>query len=69
MLKGAFDAGVRPKWVVADEVYGKDGKFWWWLEEQYQQPYLLTVANTHSVFIGYQEHRVKALAQALPVEQ
>jgi SRSO17 transposase len=69
MLKGAFEAGVRPKWVVADEVYGKDGKFWWWLEEQYQQPYLLTVASTHSVLIGYQEHRVKALAQALPVEQ
>ncbi len=69
MLKGAFDAGVRPKWVVADEVYGKDGKFWWWLEEQYQQPYLLTVASTHSVFVGYQEHRVKALAQALSDEQ
>lgn len=69
MLKGAFEAGVRPKWVVADEVYGKDGKFWWWLEKQYQQPYLLTVASTHSVFIGYQEHRVKALAQALPDEQ
>lgn len=69
MLKGAFEAGLRPKWVVADEVYGKDGKFWWWLEEQYQQPYLLTVASTHSVFISYQEHRVKALAQALPDEQ
>lgn len=69
MLKGAFEAGLRPKWVVADEVYGKDGKFWWWLEEQYQQPYLLTVANTHSVFIGYQEHRVKALAQALLNQQ
>lgn len=69
MLKRAFEAGVRPKWVVADEVYGNDGKFWWWLEQQYQQPYLLTVANSHCVFIGYQEHRVKALAQALPDQQ
>lgn len=69
MLKSAFEAGLRPKWVVADEVYGNDGKFWWWLEEQYQQPYLLTVASADSVFIGYQEHRVKALAQALPDEQ
>ncbi|MBD3885346.1 hypothetical protein IFO70_26825 [Phormidium tenue FACHB-886] len=39
---------------------------WWWLEEQYQQPYLLTVVSAHCIFIGYQEHRVKALAQALP---
>lgn len=69
MLKRAFEAGLQPKWVVADEVYGKDGKFWWWLEEQYQQSYLLTVASTHGVFIGYQEHRVKDLAQALPDEQ
>ena len=69
MLKSAFEAGIRPTWVVADEVYGNDGKFWWWLEQDYQQPYLLTVASSHSVFIGYQEHRVKALAQALASEQ
>ena len=69
MLESAFEAGIRPGWVVADEVYGHDGKFWWGLENQYQQPYLLTVASSHSVFIGYQEHRVRALAQALPDEQ
>jgi SRSO17 transposase len=69
MLKSAFEAGIRPTWVVADEVYGNDGKFWWWLEQDYQQPYLLTVASSHSVVIGYQEHRVKALAQALASEQ
>ena len=69
MLESAFQAGIRPAWVVADEVYGNDGKFWWWLEQHYQQPYLLTVANSHSVFIGYQAHRVKELAQALPNEQ
>jgi SRSO17 transposase len=69
MLKSAFEAGIRPTWVVADEVYGNDGKFWWWLEQHYQQPYLLTVASSHCVFIGYQEHRVKALAQALASEQ
>lgn len=69
MLESAFKAGIRPAWVVADEVYGNDGKFWWGLEQHYQQPYLLTVASSHSVVIGYQEHRVKALAQALPNEQ
>jgi SRSO17 transposase len=69
MLKSAFEAGLRPRWVVADEVYGNDGKFWWWLEQHYQQPYLLTIASSHCVFIGNQEHRVKDLAQALPAEQ
>jgi SRSO17 transposase len=69
MLKAGFEAGLRPGWLVADEVYGNDGKFWWWLEQDYQQPYLLTVASSHSVLIDDQEHRVKALAQALPSEQ
>lgn len=69
MLQSAFESGSRPTWVVADEVYGNDGKFCWWLEQQYQQPYLLTVASSHSVFIGYQEHRGKELAQLLPPSQ
>lgn len=69
MLQSAFESGSRPTWVVADEVYGNDGKFWWWLEQQYQQPYLLTVASSHSVFIGDQEHRGKELAQLLPPSQ
>lgn len=60
---------VRMFTIPGDEVYGNDGKFWWWLEQQYQQAYLLTVASSHCVFIGYQEHRVKTLAQALPNEQ
>jgi SRSO17 transposase len=69
MLQSAFASGVRPAWVVADEVYGNDGKFWWWLEQEYQQPYLLTLGSQHSVVIGYQEYRAKALAQSLHPEQ
>jgi SRSO17 transposase len=41
MLQSAFASGVRPSWVVADEVYGKDGKFWWWLEQEHQLQKLL----------------------------
>ena len=48
MLESAFAAGIRPPWVVADEVYGNDGKFWW-LEQHHQQSYLLTVASSHCV--------------------
>jgi SRSO17 transposase len=69
MLESAFAAGIRARWGVADEVYGNDGKFWWWLEQYHQQSYLLTVASSHSVFIGYQEHRVKEIAQGLPNDQ
>lgn len=69
MLESAFTAGIRPAWVVADEVYGNDGKFWWWLEQHHQQSYLLTVASSHSVWVGYQQYRVKDLAQALLNEQ
>lgn len=65
MLQAAFEDGIQPQWVVADEVYGNDGKFWWWLEQQYHQPYLLTVASSHSVIIGSQEQRAKQLAQSL----
>ncbi len=69
MLQSAFESGLRPGWVVADEVYGNDGKFWWWLEQQHQRPYLLTVNSQHSVFIGYQEYRAKVLAQSLQAQQ
>ncbi len=65
MLQSAFESGLRPAWVVADEVYGHDGKFWWWLEQQHQQPYVLTVGSQHCVCIGYQEYRAKSLAQSL----
>lgn len=69
ILESAFATGIRPRWVVADEVYGNDGKFWWWLEQHYQQSYLLTVASSHSAWTGYQQYRVKDFAQALLDEQ
>lgn len=69
MLQSAFEAGLRPSWVVADEVYGNDGKFWWWLEQEHQQAYLLTVGVKQSVVIGWQQHRAKDLATQLPSEQ
>lgn len=69
MLQSAFDSGLRPDWVVADEVYGNDGKLWWWLEQEHQQPYLLTVGSQHSVAIGYQQYRSKTLVQSLQPQQ
>ena len=69
MLQSAWDAGIRSAWVVADEVYGNDGGFWWWLEKTGQQPYVLTVNKKQSVVIGWQPYRAEALCQSLLPEQ
>jgi SRSO17 transposase len=57
MLQSAFEAGIRPAWFVADEVYGTDGSFWWWLEQTAEQPYVLTVNKKQCVVIGWQRYR------------
>lgn len=48
MLARAFDAGIRPRWVLGDEVYGGDPKLADWLDEC-RQPYILAVRETHVV--------------------
>jgi SRSO17 transposase len=42
MIERALDAGVPARWVVADEVYGSDGKLRRALEAR-EQPYVLAV--------------------------
>jgi SRSO17 transposase len=44
MLEGALDGGVPARWVVADEVYGSDGKLRRALEER-GQAYVLAVRS------------------------
>ena len=68
MLQSAFDREIRPAWVIADGVYGGDSKFWWWLEQEHHQPYLLHVGVSHSVWVGEGQHRAGALAQSLSPE-
>ena len=67
MLKRALDGGVVA-WVVADEVYGDDGKLRRWLEER-RQPYVLTVASNHRVWKDGRQITVEALRQQLPSER
>lgn len=57
MLESALAQGIRPAWFVADEVYGNDGSFWWWLEKTAKQPYVLTVNKKQPVVIGWQRYR------------
>jgi len=61
MLESAIIDGIRPTWFVADEVYGNDGSFWWWLEKSAKQPYVLTVNKKQPVGIGWQRYRAQDL--------
>ena len=45
MLASAINQGIRPAWFVADEVYGNDGSFWWWLEKTAKQSYVLNLSS------------------------
>ncbi len=57
MLQSALDTEMRPAWFVADEVYGSNGSFWWWLEKTAKQPYVLTVNKKQATIIGWQQHK------------
>lgn len=72
MLGRALDAGVPAAWVVADEVYGSDGKLRQAMEER-DQAYVLTV-RTNQMTTTWPPYgvpgqvRVMELAQAVPAE-
>ncbi|HVK15935.1 MAG TPA: IS701 family transposase [Fimbriiglobus sp.] len=65
MLRRAWAAGVRAAWVVADTVYGNDGKFRRFLEAN-SQPYVLAVQSNQQLWDGRSRSRVDALAVAWP---
>jgi SRSO17 transposase len=69
MLQSAWDAGIRSRWVVADEVYGNDGSFWWWLEKTGKQPYVLTVNKKQSFVMGWQNYRAEDVLQTIAAQQ
>ena len=51
MIGRALEAGLKPAWVVGDEVYGRDGKFRQFLE-QHSLRYVLAVASNTYVDRG-----------------
>ena len=65
MLAHAFNAGVPAAWVTGDEVYGADGNLRRWLEQE-GRAYVLAVRSNQSVWVGFQQARVGALAASLP---
>jgi SRSO17 transposase len=63
MVERALDAGgLRPAWVLADEVYGTDGKFRRFLEGR-DQPYVLAVSGQQRLWVKFEQQRVDRIAR------
>jgi SRSO17 transposase len=67
MLTQAWEKGVTAAWVTGDTVYGHDGKFRRFLEEN-GQPYLLAVPANQPLFDGASGSTVQAIASGLSAE-
>lgn len=66
MIERALANGLPARWVSGDAVYGNDGKLRLWLEEKHMG-HVLGVSGNHFVTIGWQQHKVSAVAaQFLP---
>ena len=68
MIERALDAGLRPRWVLADEVYGSCGKTRRFLESR-GQPYVLSVSRQQRLWIDLKQKRVDRIAQDVPDDQ
>ena len=67
LLARVLDAGARPAWVVADAVYGSDGKLRFFLEE-HEQPYVMAVTGAQTISVALTQYRVKALVRQAPAD-
>jgi SRSO17 transposase len=60
MIGSALDSGLRPRWVLGDEVYGSDSKTRRYLESR-GQPYVLTVSGQQRLWVELRQPRVDRL--------
>lgn len=67
MIERALDSGLRPRWVLGDEVYGSDGKFRRFLDKR-AQPYALAVTSQQRLWQDFHQQRVDALAETIPFD-
>jgi SRSO17 transposase len=68
MIERALSAGVRPRWVLGDAVYGGDSKVRRFLESR-GQPYVLAVSSQQRLWQGFQQRRVDHIAQDIPEDK
>jgi hypothetical protein len=67
MLDRAFDAGLKPAWVLADEAYGNDSKFRRHLEAL-GQPYVVAVSCQQRLWVDLEQRRIDRIANELPAD-
>jgi len=67
LIARALNTGVPVRWVLGDEVYGRDGRIRYALDER-RQPYIFTVDTTTAAYIGWEQVRVGPLMDTLPPE-
>ena len=67
MLDRAFDAGLNPAWVLADEAYGNDSKFRHHLEAL-GQPYVVAVSCQQRLWMDLEQRRIDRIADELPAD-
>lgn len=64
MVARALESGLRPRWVLGDEVYGSDSKTRRFLES-HGQPYVLAVSSQQRLWVEFLQQRVDRIAQQL----
>ena len=67
MIGHALDAGVRADFVLADEVYGNDGKFRRFLEGR-GQAYVPAVKSDQRLWVKFEQERVDQIATGVPAK-
>jgi SRSO17 transposase len=68
MLDRALESGLRPRFVLADEVYGSDSKFRRFLEAR-GQPFVVAVSSQQRLWVGgmgLQQKRIDQIASDIP---
>ena len=64
MIGRALDAGLVPRWILGDEVYGSDSKTRFFLESR-GQPYVLAVTSQQRLWVEFKQRRVDAIADTM----
>lgn len=67
MIERALQSGLRPRWVLGDEVYGSDSKTRRFLEKK-SQPYVLAVSSQQRLWEQFTQRRVDAIADDIPTD-
>jgi len=64
MIGRALDAGLCPRWVLGDEVYGSDSKTRRFLEDR-GQPFVLAVSSQQRLWVEFTQQRVDRIADQI----